>query len=177
MSMKSFDKFCEKLITAEPGSEKEIFDERQNVMRMRLAIEALFICVCLILINGIVTEMVVKYQWAEYMMTADLLFAVLSMLWWIIRCAVKGCLVAVSGRIAQKTAAVMSVLVGALNGLRYALDIGEESFLIKDGRLSADFVFLICFALMIVCGIFMFTAIRREEKREETERKEENDES
>lgn len=177
MSMKSFDKFCERMITAEPGSEKEIFDERQNVMRMRLAIEALFICVCLILINGIVTEMVVKYQWAEYMMTADLLFAVLSMLWWIIRCAVKGCLVAVSGRIAQKTAAVMSVLVGASNGLRYAIDIGEDDFLIKDGRLSTEFMFLLCFALMIACGIFIFTAVRREEKREETERKEENDES
>lgn len=176
MSMKSFDKFCERMITAEPGSEKEIFDERQSIMRMRLAIEALFICVCLMLVSGVVTEMLIEHQWAEYMSTVNLLFAVLCMLWWEIRCAVKGCLVAVSGRIAQKTTAVMSVLVGALNGLRYALDFGEEDFLIKDGRLSADFVFSICFALIIVCGIFMFTAIRREEKREETEKKEENDE-
>lgn len=176
MSMKSFDKFCERMITAEPGSEKEIFDERQNVMRMRLAIEALLICVCLILITGIVTEMIIERQWAEYMSTVNLLFIVLCVLWWEIRCAVKGCLVAVSGRITQKLSAVMSVLVGALNGLRYALDIGEEDFLIKDGKLSADFVFLICFALMIACGVFMFTAIRREEKREEAEKKEENDE-
>lgn len=177
MSMKSFDKFCERMITAEPGSEKEIFDERQNVMRMRLAIETLLICVGLIFINSIIAEMIIERQWAEYMSTVNLLFVVLCMLWWEIRCAAKGCLVAVSGRIVQKTSAIMSVLVGALNGLRYALDIGEESFLIKDGRLSADFVFLICFALMIVCGIFMFTAIRREEKREETEKKEENNES
>ena len=42
MSLKSFDKFCERLILSEPGSQKEVFDERQNVMRSRLAIEALF---------------------------------------------------------------------------------------------------------------------------------------
>ncbi len=170
MSMKSFDKFCERMITAEPGSEKEIFDERQKVMRMRLAIETLLICVCLIFVNGIISEMIIERQWAEYMSTVNLLFAVLCMLWWEIRCAVKGCLVAVSGRIAQKTSAVMSVLIGVLNGLRYAFNIGEDDFLIKDGRLSADFVFLLCCALLIGGGIFMFTAIRREEKREETEK-------
>lgn len=177
MNMKSFDKFCERMITAEPGSEKEIFDERQSIMRMRLAIEALLICIGLIFINGIIAEMIIERQWAEYMSTVNLLFAVLCMLWWEIRCAAKGCLVAVSGRIAQKTTAVMSMLVGALNGLRYALDFGEEDFVIKDGRLSANFVFMISFALMIASGIFMFAAIRREEKREETEKKEENDES
>lgn len=176
MSMKSFDKFCEKLITAEPGSEKEIFDERQSIMRMRLAIEALLICVGLIFINSIIAEMIIERQWAEYMSTVNLLFAVLCMLWWEIRSAAKGCLVAVSGRIVQKTSAVMSVLIGALNGMQYAFKIGSEDFLIKDGRLSADFVVLLCFALMIVCGVFMFTAIRREEKREEAVKKEENDE-
>lgn len=62
MSMKSFDKFCERMITAEPGSEKEIFDERQNVMRMRLAIEALLICVGLIFINSIIAETIIERQ-------------------------------------------------------------------------------------------------------------------
>ncbi len=176
MSMKSFDKFCERMITAEPGSEKEIFDERQKVMRMRLTIEALFICVGLIFVCGTITELFYQRQWAEYPVTVDLLFAVLCLLWWEIRCAVKGCLVAVSGRIAQKTSAIMSVLIGVLNGLRYAFDIGEDDFLIKDGRLSADFVFLLCCALLIGGGIFMFTVIRREEKREEAEKTEENNE-
>lgn len=176
MSMKSFDKFCERMITAEPGSEKEIFDERQSVMRMRLAIEALLICVGLIFVNGVISEMIIERQWAEYMSAVNLLFVVLCVLWWIIRCAAKGCLVAVSGRTAQKTSAVMSVLIGALNGVQYAFKIGSEDFLIKDGRLSVEFVVLLCFALMIVCGVFLFTAIRREEKREEAEKKEENHE-
>lgn len=176
MSMKSFDKFCERMITAEPGSEKEIFDERQSVMRMRLAIEALLICVGLIFINGVISEMIIERQWAEYMSTVNLLFAVLCVLWWIIRCAAKGCLVAVSGRTAQKTSTVLAILIGALTGLPYAFDIGSEDFLIKDGRLSSDFVFLLCCVLLVGCGVFMFTAIRREEKREEAEKKEENHE-
>lgn len=176
MSMKSFDKFCEKLITGEPIPQKEIFDERQSIMRMRLATEALVICVGLIIVNGVVTDLICQHQWAEYPVTVDALFGVLCMLWWQIRCAVKGCLVAVSGRTAQKTSTVFAILIGALTGLPYAFDIGSEDFLIKDGRLSSDFVFLLCCVLLIGCGVFMFTAIRREEKREEAEKKEENHE-
>lgn len=43
MSMKSFDKFCERIILAEPGSQKEIFDERQRQQRTQLTVEALLI--------------------------------------------------------------------------------------------------------------------------------------
>lgn len=41
MSLKSFDKFCERMILAEPGSEKEIYDERQKQIRTQLTVEAL----------------------------------------------------------------------------------------------------------------------------------------
>lgn len=126
MSLKSFDKFCERLILAEPGSQKEIFDERQNVMRSRLAIEALFIYVGLTFLNSMVMEMF--YQWAESQMAVTLLFAVICLLWWEIRCALKGCMLAVSGRYAQKYSAIMAVFVGALNGLRYVFDIGKSAY-------------------------------------------------
>lgn len=162
MSLKSFDKFCERLILAEPSSEKEIFDERQNVMRSRLAIEALLIYMGLTLVNSMVTELF--YQWAESMMTVTLLFMVICLLWWEIRCAVKGCMLAVSGRYAQKTSAVMIVVIGALNGFRYVFDICEEGYFVTDGKLSGDFVFALCFLLMIGCGIFMLCVMRHEEK-------------
>ena len=97
-------------------------------------------------------------------MTVTLLFAVLSLLWWEIRCAVKGCLLAVSGRYAQKYSAVMAVFVGALNGMRYVFDIGKEDFFVTNGRLSEDFVFALCFLLFIVNGIFMLCVMRHEEK-------------
>lgn len=162
MSLKSFDKFCERLILTEPGSQKEIFDERQNVMRSRLAIEALFIYVGLTVLNSMVMELF--YQWAESWMTVTLLFMVLCMLWWEIRCALKGCLLAVSGRHAQKYSAVMVIFIGVLNGLRYVFNIGDEDYFVTDGRLSGDFVFALCFLLMIVNGIFMLCVMRHEEK-------------
>lgn len=162
MSLKSFDKFCERLILTEPGSQKEIFDERQNVMRSRLAIEALLVYFGLTFLNSMVMEMF--YQWAESWMTVTLLFAVICLLWWEIRCALKGCLLAVSGRYAQKYSAVMCIFIGVLNGLRYVFDIGKEDYLVTDGRLSEDFVFTLCFLLLIVNGIFMLCVMRYEEK-------------
>lgn len=171
MSLKSFDKFCEKIVNNEPLKQKEIFDERQRVMRLRFAIEALFICIGLIFVNDVITNL---YQWAELGVTADLLFAMLCLLWWEIRCAAKGCMVAVSGRFAQKTSAVMSVILGVLNGMRYALEIGAEDFFIKDNKLSSNFMFLMCSMMLIVCGIFMLTAILREEKREQIRESEES---
>ncbi len=167
MSLKSFDKFCERLILAEQGSEKEIFDERQNVIRSRLAIEALLVYVGLTIVNSMVTELF--YQWAESLMTVTLLFAVICLLWWEIRCAFKGCMLAVSGRYAQKISAIMAIFIGALNGLRYVFDIGEEDYFVTDGKLSGDFVFALCFLLMIGCGIFMLCVMRHEEKRNESE--------
>ena len=43
MSMKSFDKFCEKMILGEPGSEKEIYDERQTQLRTHILVQSLVI--------------------------------------------------------------------------------------------------------------------------------------
>ena len=48
-------------------------------------------------------------------------------------------------------------------------DIGEEDYFITDGKLSGDFVFALCFLLMIGCGIFMLCVMRHEEKRNESE--------
>ncbi|MBD5128737.1 MAG: hypothetical protein HDT43_02250 [Ruminococcaceae bacterium] len=167
MSLKSFDKFCERMILNEPGGQKEIFDERQNIMRSRLAIEALFVYVGLTFLNSMVMEMF--YQWAESWMTVTLLFAVISLLWWEIRCAFKGCLLAVSGRYAQKYSAVMGIFIGALNGVRYIFDIGKEDYFVTNGKLSEDLVFALCFLLFIVNGIFMLCVMRHEEKMNESE--------
>lgn len=100
MSMKSFDKFCERLILAELGSEKEVFDERQRVIQQRLAVEALLIYGGVTLINTMMME--IFYQWAESWMAATFLFVVLCLLWWQIRCAVKGCMAPVSGKYIHK---------------------------------------------------------------------------
>lgn len=155
------------MILAEPDSQKEIFDERQNVMRSRLAIEALFIYVGATVVNSMVME--IFYQWAESWLTVTLLFAGICLLWWEIRCALKGCLLAVSGRYAKKYSAIMAVFVGALNGVRYVFDIGKEDYFVTNGRLTKDFVFALCFLILIVNGIFMLCVMRHEEKNREVE--------
>lgn len=58
----------------------------------------------------------------------------------------------------------MIVVIGALNGFRYVFDICEEGYFVTDGKLSGDFVFALCFLLMIGCGIFMLCVMRHEEK-------------
>lgn len=163
MSLRSFDEFCEKMILAEPGSQKVVYDERQNVMRMRLAIEALLIFAGLTIVNSTVMELF--YQWAESWATVALLFMVLSMLWWSVRCAFKGCLAPVSGRNAQKFSAGICILVGATNLVRYVFDIGEEDYFVKNGMLSEDFMFALCFVLLIGCGVFILCVMRHEEKK------------
>lgn len=163
MSMKSFDKFCERMILDDPGCKKEVFDERQKQIRLRLEIEALLVYAGLNILNCFVMEFF--YQWSESWLTATMLFAVISTLWWLIRCAFNGCLLAVSGKSVQKTSAVTTILIGALNMLRYVFDIGESDYFVKDGKLSKDFVFSLCFLLLIIGGIFMLCVIRHEEKR------------
>lgn len=167
MSMKSFDKFCEKLILTEPGSEKEVFDERQRIMQQRLAVEALLIYVGVTLLNTMVME--IFYQWAESWMAAAFLFVVLCMLWWQIRCAVKGCMTPVSGKYVQRVSAVMAIILGATYSLRYLFDIGEEDYFVADGRISGDFMFAVSCLLIVGCGIFMLCVNRHEEKKESEE--------
>ncbi len=164
MSMKSFDKFCERLILAEPGSEKEVFDERQRVMQQRLAVEALLIYVGVTLINTMMME--IFYQWAESWMAATFLFVALCLLWWQIRCAVKGCMAPVSGKYIQRVTAAMVIIMGASNALRYLVGIGEENYFVVYGRLSGDFMFMVSGLLLAGCGIFMLCVNRHEEKKE-----------
>ncbi len=42
MSLKSFDKFCENMIMGKPVEQKDLFDERQNQLRSKLASQALY---------------------------------------------------------------------------------------------------------------------------------------
>lgn len=168
MSMKSFDKFCEKLILTEPGSEKEVYDERQRIMQQRLAVEALLIYAGVTFLNTVWMELF--YQWAESWSAVSLLFVVLCMLWWHIRCAVKGCLAPVSGKNVQRISAVMIIIIGASNTLRYLGGIGGEDYFFVDGMLSGDLMYMVSGLLMIVCGIFGLCVNLHEEKKESEEK-------
>lgn len=163
MSLKSFDKFCESIINPDTESQKEIFDERQNIIRSKLMIEALLIYAGMTLINCIIMELF--YKWAESQFSSMLLIMALCLLYWLIRCVAKGCIVSASGKQFQKNS-TLAVFIGCgVFLIRFLLCIGEEGFPITDGKFSDDFVFMLSLVIMILCGIIKRSAIYREEKR------------
>lgn len=171
MSMKSFDKFCERLILAEPNSEKAVFDERQNQIRLRLGIEAMAVCLTAILINAMFSELFVR--WSEHQFSAILLIAVLCLFYWLIRCAASSCWVAVGNKHVQKSSSIMLIFIFSLNLSRNLFTVIEEGIFAADGTLSDEFVFTSAFVTGILCGIFSLCVIRRAEKTNESNESEE----
>lgn len=167
MSLRSFDKFCESLINPDLESQKEIFDERQNIIRSKLIIEALLIYAGATLINCITMELF--YKWAESQFSSMLLIMALCLLYWLIRCCAKGCIVSASGIQFQKNSTLAVFIGGGAFLIRFLFCIGEEGFPITDGKISDDFIFLLSFAIMILCGVIKRYAIYREERRIEEE--------
>lgn len=167
MSMKSFDKFCERLILAEPNSEKEIFDERQNQIRLRLGIEAMAVCLMAVLINTMFSELFVR--WSEHQFSVISLIMVLCLFYWMIRCTASGCWVVVVNRRTQKNSAIMAIFVFSLNLVRYIIDVFEDGIFAADGTLSDEFVFALALVTGIICGIFSLCVIHRAEKTNESE--------
>lgn len=95
MSMKNFDKFCERMILAEPASEKEIFDERQNQQRTALTVQALTVyCV----VTAVFVFLNDDLHFVENSAAGLVFFAGLSYLWWVVRAKIKGCLFGVKGK-------------------------------------------------------------------------------
>ena len=94
MSMKSFDKFCEKMILGEPGSEKEIFDERQKQLRTHILVQSLVIYAIASALCVVLNEFIgfLESDFSGMVFVAGAVY-----LWWVIFLAVKECMFGVSG--------------------------------------------------------------------------------
>ena len=168
MSLKSFDKFCESIIMGEPKSQKEIFDERQKIVRSRITIEALLIFGCSAILNCMIMEEC--YKWAESQLAAMGLLVSLCLLYWQVRCAAKGCMIGTHGKFAQVFSGVYIIFISVLGIL--SIDIsGEPDFIIKNGALSKDFIGVVVMLILLAVGIITLCVIRHENKRDETEEK------
>lgn len=165
MSLKSFDKFCERMILAEPGSQKEIFDERQKIVRSQITIEALLIFGCSAILNCIIMEEC--YKWAESQLAAMALLMSSCLLYWQVRCAAMGCMIGTNGKFPQTATGVYIIFIGALGLLRFTDKFGEPDFIIKDGALSNDFIAVVVMLIFLAVGIFTLCVIKHENKREE----------
>lgn len=163
MSLKSFDKFCEKIILAEPGSEKEIFDERQKQIQGHLVIQAMICFILLMLAHCIVSDLI--YKWAESNLVPFLLFAMISVIFYIIRAGVKGCYVGVNGAVARYIPAGMCIGMGILNGFLAFLKLKEGEFAaIENGVVTDNLLELCSWLLMMVSGLLTFFFINKSER-------------
>lgn len=154
MSVESFDE--NNLI-----SEKKIFDERQKGLQIKIGREAMFIFAALALIYSISMDI---NRWTESISPAMLLILCICTLWYVIRCAIKGCMVAVSGRRTQIISFICITAGSVLQSIHWVTQIGKSDFLLKNGMLSDSFMFTAAFILLIICGTISLFAIYRENK-------------
>ncbi|MGN1341353.1 MAG: hypothetical protein ACI4WS_13760 [Oscillospiraceae bacterium] len=166
MSLKSFDKFCEKMILGEPGSEKEIYDERQKQIRTHLTVEALTVFSALSMIAVAINE--TGFQWCEGCFPVMVLCAALSYGWWVIRNAVKGSLFGFSGKGVKYTAILMLIYSPIYEILLLPNDLEKLTF-IENGKLTTKAVVTISLLLMVVFAIITLVLYSRKKRSEADE--------
>ncbi len=154
MSLKSFDKFCEKIIMGEVGSEKEIYDERQNQIRTKLIIEALVIFGTMTALGTFLYDIL---KWCESTFSICAICCAAAYLWWTIRALFNGCLFGVSGKGTIYTALILIVECTMYTFLAYRNSEGE--FFSFENGLSRGLAFSIDFALAIFAGVIVVAAI------------------
>lgn len=179
MSLKSFDDFCAKIINDDPIPQKEIFDERQTIVRAQLTTRALWAFVIMSGINLLVMEC--GPQWCESWVLSTAFFGAIAYLYWVCANAKRGTLFGIHGT------ATLSSQVGFLFGdsifLPIAILSDKEpndvigSFFIRNGMVSDYFMIVLNGTLLLTSGIVMAVCIGNYRKKEkaEAEAKKEND--
>lgn len=173
MSMKSFDKFCEKMILGEPGSEKAIFDERQNQLRQKYTIEALCVFAGSSFLNTLIMEC--GLQWSESYVMPMVVLAAISYLYWVIRNEVKGTLFGVNGTNSVASTGGLCMAMAIMYSVMFISDAVEEwdTFIIRNGMLSERFLAIIAFVLYFVGGLYVVIAAYRFNKNNSSKEDEE----
>lgn len=161
MSLKSFDKFCENLILSEPGSKKDIFDERQNQVRSKLTIEALTIFSAATVLNTLIMEC--GLQWCESYFMPIVLLAALCYLYWIVRNAIKGSMFGVKGTYAASCTAGILIGDGIVFGIITYFHNDDYSVM-RNGMVSQEFLMTLVFGLILICGIVTLVIANKEKK-------------
>lgn len=163
MSLKSFDKFCERMILAEPGNEKEVYDERQKQIRTQLTVEALTVFGAMSMLAVMINE--TDLQWCEGCFPVMVLCAAISYGWWVIRNAVKGSLFGISGK-GVKYAAIITLIYSPIYEILILPDnLGTLSF-IENGKLTTETLVMFSLLLMIVFAIITLVLYSRKKRSE-----------
>ena len=167
MSLKSFDKLCEKIITSQPGSEREVFDERQKIMHTKITVETLAIMCVAGFVNCVIMDLF--YKWAESYAPTLVLIGMVCVMYNIIRCAASGCYVGLNGNFTRKYTAVLMLLSSVFVTIPRFLSLIEKGDVTVDGALSDDFLFAVSFALLAICGVIALIVLKKNDKDDSSE--------
>lgn len=172
MSLKSFDDFCAKIVNNDPIPQKEIFDERQTIVRAQLTTRALWAFVIMSGINLLVMEC--GPQWCESWVLSTAFFGAIAYLYWVCANAKRGTLFGIHGT------ATLSSQVGFLFGDSIFLPIAIlsdkepndvfENFFIRNGMVSDYFMIVLNGTLLLTSGIVMAICVGNHRKREKAEK-------
>lgn len=160
MSLKSFDKFCETMITAKPGSKQEIFDERQKQIQTHLVIQSMVLFILMMLAHCVISD--IFYKWSESTLFPFLLFAMICVIFYIIKAGVKGCYVGVNGGKGRYFPAYMCILIGVTNSFRTFFELEKDHFaIVRNGVVNDNFLEICSFVLMMLSGILTIIFIKK----------------
>ena len=165
MSLKSFDKFCEKLILTEPGSEKEIYDERQNQLRSKLTVEAFTVYGALSLFAAAFCDW---YAWSESVLSVLAMCGALAYLWWTLRCAFRQCLFGVSGS-SVKFYAILILAESVVIPANFLIRTEGFVLLTPEGKVSDGVIIAAAAAMLLISSVVVLVSARRRGKETSSE--------
>lgn len=170
MSLKSFDDFCAKMVSNEPIQQKEIFDERQKLVRSQLTIRALWAFVIAASVNILVMEC--GPQWCESTVLSTAMLGAASYLYWVIANARRDTLFGIGNSSASNAA--MFFADGLLIPLVFiSHDEGDQTagFFFRNGMVSENLLAIIGGILLIIAAAVMSSSYYHHQKAEKDNKK------
>lgn len=170
MSMKSFDKFCEKIINGDPVDNKEIFDERQALVRTKSLVTALICFSLLCVMNTLLMEC--GMRWSESFFMPMTIFMAACYLGFLLYNARRGSLFGINGTSKATMTASFLTGQGIVCSFFKLFDEEEPFCVIKDGRVSEIFLMMLFFVLEIACGVITLALAHKFNKSKDREEEE-----
>ena len=162
MSLKSFDKFCESMITGKDVREKIIYDERQKILQMKLWLEAM----CIFILAGMTNILVMDnfFNYAESYFFPMCLIMIICFFYYQFRCVACGCFIGINGVRPLKTSSVWAIFIGILDGFIFIFD-DDVPLILSDGKISDRLIGIIMTASIVIYGVVMLIVLHNIEKK------------
>lgn len=168
MSLKSFDDFCAKIVNNDPIEQKEIFDERQLIVRSQITKRALWAFVIMSGINLIIMEC--GPQWCESWVLSTAFFGAAAHLYWVAANVKHDSLFGLHGTvpITSQTGFLFadSIFIPILILTDDSNTDVAANFFVRNGMVSEYFMLVLDSALLLAAGIVMAVSVREYKKRE-----------